>query len=274
MILKYVTFNKTKDLLILYYHLQKQISRDFEENFPSVNKLFFFNDRSYLNYLIISSAKKLNVQTIVYQHGYIANLSSYFPIHADEFLSWGRHAYDLAETYGQAHKVTVDCRSLRDRELLNESLQIPHKNNCQVLIAFNYRADQLGRLSKVIGTLGEWGLPVTVKLHPSQKLKSITKIKLKWLHPKVRFVALQMDELVEMFDVLITISSTSAFDFLLRGKPVVFLDDGPIKMIPSFGYGFRLGDLKSNFSMDQDKLYAKNSKRLSFLSYHLGNIDI
>lgn len=271
-ILKFILFRKRKNLLEIYYFLQKLIFSNFEKNFPNVKMLYFFNDRSYLNYLIISCAYTRNVRTCVYQHGYIANLSSYFPIHAHKFLSWGKHAFELAQLFNQEHKVKVNCRTFKDQELISHDLQIPNKDDCRVLIAVNYRANQLNRLPRIIRVLRDCNLSVTIKLHPSQKFKWITKIKTKLKSPGVEFVSKQMDDLVETFDVLITISSTSAFDFLLRGKPVIFLDDGPENMIPSFSYGFSIDDLMSNFALDQESLIEKNRSRISFLSYHLGNI--
>ena len=71
-----------------------------------------------------------------------------------------------------------------------------------------------------------------------------------------------------------TISSTSALDFLLRGKPVIFLNDGPRFEIPSFSYGFSLNDLLSRFSLNDEMLNNKNKNRLQFLEYHFENIRI
>jgi hypothetical protein len=74
-----------------------------------------------------------------------------------------------------------------------------------------------------------------------------------------------MEMLAERRDALITYNSTSAVDFLLRGKPVFFVDPHSGDEFPSMAYGLRFTDLEDFVVSCDFGLSNHNKARLQFL---------
>ena len=271
---KAVFMPRKRDVILIYLQMFEFMQKNFSSVFPEIKSLSVFNDKNHLNALFVECAKKNEVSTLVHQHGYIANKASYFPINANHFLSWGTQAYDYARNYRQQGKVIKSQRFNSDIRNLETKFLVPRVKCFKILIAVNYKPEQIDNVAKVIRKLEKLDHYVCIKLHPSQKFKFLTRIRYKALNSKLGFVKSRIDHLADQFDILVTISSTSALDFLLRGKPVIFLNDGPRFEIPSFSYGFSLNDLLSRFSLNDEMLNNKNKNRLQFLEYHFENIRI
>ena len=215
-------------------------------------------------------------KTIVFQHGLVLSEAFYFPAKAREFRAWGDLSRKHYKALDSASHLVVSGRYGDDAAQKAAQFKVPDASpddnkggRPAILAAPSFVPaeidDMAGSIAEWLGASGLSDPKIAIKLHPATKQKARILAKIRRALPSLCEETDRMEELAHRYDVLITKNSTSALDFMLLGKPVVFLEPRDDGQFPSAAYGFALDELVSMSAMTMQRLDEKNDARLEFL---------
>jgi hypothetical protein len=245
--------------------------RVIDSGLPHVETFVCYNDQPYdLAAILFALNDRRRCRTIVIQHGLILNEKFYFPSVAKEFWAWGNLSKKHYRSWDPFGQLIVKGRYSGDAETKQERFTLPTAGApIRILIAPSYFHDEIKQIiTALCATLQaephnhEF---IAIKFHPATKY--LRKIKA-WCNRNSPWLAEEtapMEALAEKYDVLITKSSTSAVDFLLRGKPVFSVDKLENHHFPSDAYCLSLNQNGLMLHELTPELDAKNCARKVFL---------
>ena len=247
------------------------IRRVVANGLPLVETFVCYNDQPYdVAAIIFALNNRRRCRTIVIQHGLILNEKFYFPSVAKEFWAWGDLSKKHYRTWNPFGQLIIKGRYSDDSETKQERFIFPPAGApVRILVAPSFFHDEIKQIiTALCENLQNKSLDdkfIAIKFHPATKY--LRKIKA-WRSKNSPWLAEEtapMEVLAEKYDVLITKNSTSAVDFLLRGKPVYSVDQLEKDCFPSEDYCFSLdrnGLMPHEISPELD---AKNCARKNFL---------
>lgn len=249
------------------------INRVVNEGMSQVNTFICFNDQPYDVAAIVYALNRRNdVRTIVIQHGLILSEEFYFPCVAKEFWAWGELSRRHFRSWSSGSKMLVKGRYVSDKKDKSSVNVFPNKwEGVSILVAPSFFHSDVKELLEILcrslqGDARERAR-VAIKFHPATKFLWLLKGWCKKTVPWIGEEFSPMEVLADRYDLLVTKDSTSALDFLLRGKPVFFqnLQDGPD--FPSELYGLDVRNISDIFG--GVLVGGKNSARLKFIESSL-----
>lgn len=258
---------KRRYLNIYFFHFSEAIKRAIlNSNLKNTKTVICFNDQPYDVAAIIKSFNEQGLaRTIVIQHGLILNEKFYFPTVAQEFWAWGELSREFYRAWNTNSRIEIRGRYQEDARLKADKPLIPEDIDClKVLLAPSFHHSEVKELVQRSISLLPAGAKVAIKFHPATKMRRLLALRCKRAAPHVAFEYSSMEEAASVYDVLVTKNSTSAIDFLLRGKPVAFLELRADSRFPSTDYGLDISDL-STISEMRNAMATKNAQRLRFI---------
>lgn len=251
-------------------NFQKEMDRVVSETFQGVKHLICFNDQPYDVAAVLNALHRISdCRTIVVQHGLILSEDFYFPTIANEFWAWGRLSEKYFRNWSADSKFIVRGRYASDLDAMQKTYIARKTKMLHLLIAPSHNHDEVHELvESVLAGLTERqrsSANIAIKLHPSTKFKKRVFHSLARKAPWLRTVFDPMEELADRYDALLTKNSTSAVDFLLRGKPVFFLAPELSSEFPSLEYGFPVSELGPLIDGDHVVSTQANDARRKFL---------
>lgn len=251
------------------------IDRSVYMGLRQVESFVCFNDQPYdVAAILYALNRRNNVRTIVIQHGLILSEEFYFPSVAKEFWAWGSLSRQHYRAWESDSKIIIKGRYSNDGNQKSNDFIWPAPGRAiRILVAPSFFhvevRELLTSLNQVLGNENKETLRVAIKFHPATKLAWRLRLWCKKNAPWLSEENEAMEALADKYDLLITKDSTSAVDFLLRGKPVFFLNMGEGLVFPSPLYGFDLCDIL-NVSTGPALIFKrKNDPRLCFLEIAL-----
>jgi hypothetical protein len=247
------------------------IRRVVDSGFPRVETFVCYNDQPYDVAAILFSLNDRNhCRTIVIQHGLILNEKFYFPSVAKEFWAWGNLSKKHYRAWSRLSQIVVKGRYSDDAANKQDRFVLPPAGaKIRILVAPSFFHEEVKQivtaLSLALRNNPQDSEFIAIKFHPATK--NLREIKA-WCNKTIPWLAEEtapMEALAERYDVLITKNSTSAIDFLLRGKPVFFIDHLGNHEFPSKAYCFSVeqqGFILRERNLPTD---AMNSARKDFL---------
>jgi hypothetical protein len=248
------------------------IVKSVDIGFKYVEAFVCYNDQPYDVAAIINALHvKKTCRTIVIQHGLILSEKFYFPSNAREFWAWGelsRQHYCAKEALS---KILIKGRYSEDSSKKKEYFVLPGRSeSIRILVAPSYFHDEVKEilvgLRNVLKSEFSVEVLIAIKYHPATKFIKLLKLwnsrRAPWLTEEIA----PMEALAEKYDFLVTKSSTSAVDFLLRGKPVFFLKPQKYENFPSHTYGFELSQLATISTVRKQVFAKKNLAREKFIN--------
>lgn len=261
------------DLYLLEF--QAEIDRIVGRSFGNIENFVCLNDQPYDVAAILNTLhSRGNCRTVVVQHGLVLNEKFYFPSVAREFWAWGELSKRHYRSWDQSAKIVVKGRYAGDAAMKRERyLSLPADGRLKILVAPSFFHDEVNEI--VTGLKAELSgdhldkAVVAIKLHPAMKFQGRLTSRLRKQAPWLESETAPIETLAEEYDVLVTKNSTSAIDFLLRGKPVFFHPPNGGADFPSMDYGFPLAHLKLLIEGRQVETNKKNDARRGFLKVAL-----
>lgn len=257
-------------LLFFFRVAQKFVNR----NLSGVDTFLCYNDQPFdVAAFVHALERRGGCRTIVIQHGLILSPTYYFPTNAREFWAWGEASKKHFSTRNRNGNLIVTGRYAGDLQLKADAFHVVEKMfPAKVLAAFSFDHEEIYRgvdaIAKLRSTLPLYQidrLKFRLKIHPAtkrtRKLRSLVKKRADWLE----VVDGDMEDLAASSDMLVTVNSTSAIDFMLLGKPTFFVGELKGDSYPSSNYGFNMSDFSTVLEHDPRLLEDKNAGRLNFL---------
>ncbi|MBA0035103.1 hypothetical protein HS962_02440 [Pantoea sp. BIGb0393] len=241
---------KRRWLNIMILELYKAVDFCVDKHFTNMNTFLCFNDQPVDIAILISALEeKSRTETIVVQHGLILSPKYYFPVNAKQFWAWGNNVDIL---YGKIAKCKVLTKGRYTTDSTNKSevFLCSNKKFVNVLIAPSFFHKEIFTVilsAKKILEKCDIKCNVEIKLHPATKLTFILKLWLRLYWPQLNITNDFMENLSSEFDCLFTKNSTSSLDFLLKGKPVYFIETQNNEF-PNEKYSFKFEDFNAHFS--------------------------
>lgn len=231
-----------------------------------------YNDQPYDVAAVIHALQKRGgCRTIVIQHGLVLNEKFYFPSVANEFWAWGEASRQHYRSWNPLAQILIKGRYIEDSHKKQEHYMLPESGkHTRILVAPSFYHEEVKEIIAILrNTLTgkeTRKISVAIKFHPATKFRRLLKFLCLTLTPWLKEETAPMETLSETYDILITKNSTSAVDFLLRGKPVFFLDPHIDSSFPSLSYGFELKQLNTLLlEREETSLKIKNEGRQQFL---------
>lgn len=259
-------------LNLYYLAFYASIKKVVDIGLKGVSTFVCYNDQPYdVTALIVALRERRGCRTIVVQHGLILNPNFYFPTHAQEFWAWGELSTKHFRSKTKDAKLIVTGRYLEDINSKKDSfVPIKHDQQINILLALSFFhnevKDVVTRLQALLVSASMSSVRFSIKLHPATKFPEILRQWItrhaSWLEEEFGFI----EDLAEQYDALVTLNSTSAVDFLLRGKPVFFVSPREDGNFPSGHYGLALDKLMTLSSDGVQALKEHNAARLNFLN--------
>lgn len=255
---------------IFYLLFFSSMRASVQAGMPHVRDFICYNDQPFEVAAIIAALhQRDDVKTTVIQHGLILNEAFYFPSNAQVFRAWGELSRQHFRSRHPNGRLVVTGRYKEDRLRKSENFVAPREDRLSILAATSFRGEDLkqmvGAISEIITSPEHQRTVIAVKLHPATK--AAWRVRL-WLRRSIPGVLIQLEDIEDLafsHDILLTKNSTSAVDFLLLGKPVIFLDLKNDEGFPSGSYGFTTEDWVAMFSGDLAVSTSKSSDRIHFL---------
>lgn len=251
---------------------QVEIDRIVNKSFEHINTFLCFNDQPYDVAAILNSLhNKKRCRTIVVQHGLILSEQFYFPTVAREFWAWGELSKRHYRSWSRTGSIFIKGRYIGDEAKKGEHLVMdrPIGEPLKILIAPSHIhievQDIVLGVKSILPEFYREKTTFAIKFHPATKFKSWLKFRCWWIAPSLNVETAPMEALAERYDALITKNSTSAIDFLLRGKPVFFHPAFNGADFPSSKYGFTLLQLKNLVENRTLDVNDKNVERMKLL---------
>lgn len=238
----------------------------------SARNFICYNDQPFDVAAIISALhQRGNCRTITIQHGLILSEKFYFPTNTQEFWAWG----ELSRLHFRSRlpdgKFVIKGRYPDDPESKSNTFILPKSADAswKILIAPSHQHNEVKSLVQLIKN----NLPkseasnthIGIKLHPATKGAPLIRL---WLYIFAREITIEhenMEKLCLQYEALFTKNSTSAVDFLLRGKPVAFSEFSENDRFPSEKHGFNTSQLKHLLKRENINTSNSNTERLKFI---------
>lgn len=237
----------------------------------NIKAVVFRNDVKALEKTIVLSAKKLNIPTLIVQHGIMTNPNGHETLFADKIAVWGRHAVDWYRKSGNdskkmiitgSHVVDNKSHSMNkdEKKYLSDKLNIKKKR--YIITFFTTSGGGKGRFSafenhdisfnlirdmiKAARSIRDVNL--IIKLHPNENLKTFAKL----LSEEDRATMAIKDrinptDLIEISDlVVIGGASTLGLKAVIMKKPLVVINlDKKPDLIPYVENNVAIGAYKT-----------------------------
>jgi hypothetical protein len=263
---------KARHLNLFYLRFFEAIEPVCAHRLSGYDAVACYNDQPFDIAAIVHAVNlQGTAKTIVFQHGLVLSEAFYFPAKAREFRAWGELSRTHYKALDRASHLVVSGRYGDDAALKAAQFKLPDANEGRpaILAAPSFVPaeidDMTGAIAEWLGGCGLSDPKIAIKLHPATKQKTSILAKIRRALPSLCEETDVMEELAHRYDVLITKNSTSALDFMLLGKPVVFLEPRDDGQFPSAAYGFALDELVGMSAMTIQRLDQKNAARLEFL---------
>lgn len=235
----------------------------------NVENFVCFNDQPFdVAALVYALNNRKSIRTVVIQHGLILSEKFYFPVVAKEFWGWGELSKKHYRSWDSSGKILVKGRYKEDERIKSSGVNAGNKVPVKILIAPSHYhseiADIVEKVDNLIGMYCGNKVLLGIKLHPSTKFKLLIKA----IHfsrglKLIREVD-DMEMLADKYDVLVTKNSTSAVDFMLRGKIVFSISPSCDGRFPSVEYVELIDILPAYIDGGINRL-KKESGRSNFL---------
>lgn len=258
------------DLFLLAFYAA--IRESIDAGLPGVRNFVCYNDQPFdIAAIILALHQTKDCRTVVIQHGLILSEKFYFPANAREFWAWGELSRRHFRSRSPDGKLVIKGRYQDDAESKSDTFVLPDAEGARwkMLVAPSHKHDEIKELARMakqeIVQKSEKNIRIFMKFHPATK--NIWLIKL-WIFLFARGIETErreMEILSRQYDILLTKNSTSAVDFLLRGKPVIFSDMMENNDFPSKGYGLEMSDLRHIHNNFHRNIKNINEQRLNFL---------
>lgn len=262
-----------KRFLSLYFvEFYEAIEKSVGIGFSGVDVFVCYNDQPYDVAAIVCALNAAGVcKTIVIQHGLILSERFYFPANAKEFWAWGELSTLHYRSKSDISKVIVTGRYLDDSQKKEgRFIEVERGRALKVLVATSFFhaefKDVVEACLEAIDGLDKGMIDLGYKLHPATKMKSRLRSWVAGLNDRFVERVESMEALAGEYDVLVTLNSTSAIDFLLAGKPVFFRDFNSAGDFPSHSYGFKLHELRDFLCGKLSDVESKNSGRICIIN--------
>ena len=269
-----LVFGRKRDLSLYLLTFSRATQRIVDNHLRSVETFICYNDQPFdVSAIIYALNRRRDCKTIVLQHGIIVSPSFYFPTIAREFWAWGEESKQSYSTRCSAGSLVVTGRYSNDTEQKAMVYRSPiSESRVVVLVAFSFDHEEiqggLRYLSNLVEQIDKRQIDRPVfqfKFHPATKQRSAFAASLLARSTWLTTVEGDMEDLAQAADALITFNSTSAVEFLLRGKPVVFIDPSSGGAFPSASYGLNSDEFIRAIASNDVDLSRKNVARLEFL---------
>ena len=262
--------------LILYLlAFASSMEKVVEQGLQCVDVFVCYNDQPYdVAAILYALNSRNNCRTIVIQHGLVLNEKFAFPAVAEEYWAWGELSRKHYRAWSSSARLLVKGRYADDARKKREEFILPVDGEpLRILIAPSHNHEEvkqiLTSLNKVLVSMPSRNVCFAIKFHPSTRFIGLLKLWYARHTPWLGEESDSMEALSDKYDVLVTKNSTSAVDFLLRGKPVFFLEPRTDEGFPSQAYGFELEQLGSLFCSSLPSLDSRNAARKKFLEFAL-----
>jgi hypothetical protein len=239
-------------------------------SFCRVHTFVCYNDQPYdVAAILYALNSRMNCRTIVIQHGLVLSERFYFPTNAHEFWAWGELSEGYFYSRHSAGKFLIKGRFSDD--LLKRgcySLAQDGALKKRIIVAPSFFHKEIkGLMLRIAHEKAHElkGVSIGIKLHPATKFKFLLRLWFVVHAPWLKLETENMELLSERYDAIITKNSTSAVDFLLRGKAVFFDQPDHGRPYPSLEYAFELGQLKGVISDLAGAVNEKKYAREKFL---------
>lgn len=261
-------FTGRKRYLNLYLlSFYSSIFKSVQIGFSNVENFICFNDQPFDVAAIVHALNRSSrTRTIVIQHGLILSEKFYFPSVANEFWAWGELSKAHYRSWNKNGKILIRGRYKNDISFKKNNYLWPDSDQKKsFLIAPSHIHSEVKEIIKVVRSLEVFSLvgnsKLGIKFHPSTKFTWILKFWCRFILKEIIFEVDEMEGLSDSYDFLITKSSTSSVDFILKGKPVFFLDNIGVKNLTLVECGFNVSDLNfviNNKNIDDSSKNLRN----------------
>lgn len=271
LIASYVLLGEKKYLNLYFLSYQTAIEEGIRKFGTKIEFFLCYNDQTYEASSIILALKRLtSAKTVVFQHGLILSPSFYFPVNADEFWAWGELSKRSYFARCKKSRFIVKGRYLEDRIIRRECVaDLIEPGQPRILIAPSHVLQEIIDLvASTLKSVEGLRVPykVAIKLHPATKLKIFIIMYCGVRNISVEPIRSEMEDVVGRFDAIATRNSTSAVEFLLRGKAVFVDIFDSSRIFPSLEYAAPLSML-GNYIKALKRIEGEFQKlpRLTFL---------
>lgn len=252
-----------------------------------IRSVILRNDVRELEKTILLTAKALGVSTIVIQHGILAEYNGHSAILADRLAAWGEYSITWYKKFGNDQQKLIVLGNpafdripyYLNREKNETLLKRFNPSGKQYIISlfpvgidmFRFSSfitdDETENLIRDVGSavksLGNASL--VVKLHPNEKADRFDKIIKKegWDFASIT-ESVDLYELINISDVVITINSTVGLEAIIMGKRLISVTPSKRKdLVPYVEYGVALGAQKKEEIENAIKnlLYNNDAKK-------------
>ena len=261
---------KKRYLNLYFLNYQASMEAGIQKYCGNIRNFVCYNDQSYEAAAIILALRRLtSAKTVVVQHGLILSPEFYFPTNADEFWAWGELSKKHFSCRKQATTLLVKGRFPEDQAVKNEEKAASiAAARPRILIAPSHKHREI--LDLVRSTLShstrlDEDVELTIKFHPATKFRFLLALYCRSRQISIESMSSDMCEISGKFDAIVTRNSTSAIDFMLRGKPVFIDLFDPKTDFPSREYADPISDLSA--LIERRKLADEHQRvhRLNFL---------
>lgn len=258
----YLFLGKKRYLNLFFLNYFRRIhARLVDAGGANVETLVTFNDQQFEAAAVILSIKKLSgAKTITLQHGIIVSPRFYFPSLSDEFWAWGEAVREHFCAYNTSAKLVIVGRFLDDYKTYRRSpCAIANPPSLQMLVVPSHKHREILCLTKtaakIRNSMGGFA-QIAIKLHPNTKFKFAVRsiALLSALH--CEYDSADISDLAGSYDVILTKNSTSAVDFVLRGKIVFVSCTGLLPDFLSENIAFMIEDGRLDWGMLREKILS------------------
>lgn len=265
---------KKRYLNLFLLSFYNSINKSLNYGLPCIQEALFFNDQPFeMAAIAYSLNSRDDVRTVTKQHGLILSENFYFPTNSKEFHAWGNLSRRHFSSRVSTGKLIIRGRSKTDGLRKRADFVLPEggMRNLRILGATSFLMSDIASLIRALREEfpAHSAQPVIgIKLHPATKAAWLVRRRIRRALPNAAIEMSDMEDLASEYDILVTKNSSSAIDFMLLGKPVIFLSPPAKAKFPSVQYGFDLEDIR-NFINNRKIEIGKNKKRLQFLKESL-----
>lgn len=244
-----------------------------DTSWPNIESFVCFNDQPYdVAAIAYALNERPDCRTIVIQHGLILSQNFYFPSVSKEFWAWGELSRQYYRAWDKGAQLVVKGRYCDDaKNKASDFVWAPVERPVRILVAPSFFHDEvkhiLSELDLAMDTELKTTAHVAIKFHPATKLLWRLRRWCRYHAPWLKEEHESIELLASQYDILVTKNSTSAVDFLLRGKVVV--SNGINEDFPNSKYALQINQIGEILKHQKDPVIGKNPNRLEFLKYAL-----
>jgi hypothetical protein len=267
----YLLTGKKRYLNLYFLNYQASMEAGIRKYCGPIRNFVCYNDQSYEAAAIILGLRRLtSAKTVVVQHGLILSPEFYFPVNADEFWAWGELSRKHFSCRKQTTKLLVKGRFPEDQAVKNEDrgASAAAQRPPRILIAPSYKHREiLGLVKSTLSHSKKFNdsFELAIKFHPATKFRVLLALYCRSRQIHIESMNSDMCEIAGRFDAIVTRNSTSAIDFMLRGKRI-FIDLFDPKIdFPSREYADPISDLSALIARRRLADEHQTVHRLNFL---------